>query len=95
MNNPNMQQNGMQQNRAAAGLHHFIQHYRVQQQQGKIPNGWQQGTPPEERGQLALQFFTQYRLLKPEIAEVESLRAALQFETQVSNDCTVCMCDTY
>ena len=82
MNNPNMQQNGMQQNRAAAGLHHFIQHYRVQQQQGKIPNGWQQGTPPEERGQLALQFFTQYRLLKPEIAEVESMRAALQFETQ-------------
>ncbi|KAI4688746.1 uncharacterized protein J4E84_004676 [Alternaria hordeiaustralica] len=82
MNNPNMQQNGMQQNRATAGLHHFIQHYRVQQQQGKIPNGWQQGTQPEERGQLALQFFTQYRLLKPEIAEVESMRAALQFETQ-------------
>jgi hypothetical protein len=82
MNNPNMQQNGMQQNRATAGLHHFISHYRGQQSQGKIPNGWQQGTSPEERGQLALQFFTQYRLLKPEIAEVESMRAALQFETQ-------------
>jgi hypothetical protein len=85
----------LQQDQVTAKLHHFVQHYRVQQQQGKIPDGWQQDTPPEERGQLALQFFTQYRLLKPEIAEVESLRAALQFETQVSNDCTVCMSDTY
>ncbi|CAA9958889.1 hypothetical protein CFE70_002407 [Pyrenophora teres f. teres 0-1] len=82
MNNPNMQQNGMQQGRASAGLHHFIQHYRVQQQQGKIPNGWQQTTQPEERGQLALQFFTSYRLLKPEFSEVEVMRAALQYETQ-------------
>ncbi|CAN9280438.1 unnamed protein product [Alternaria alternata] len=72
----------LQQDQVTAKLHHFVQHYRFQQQQGKIPHGWQQGTPPEERGQLALQFFTQYRLLKPEIAEVESLRAALQFETQ-------------
>ncbi|KAF5852140.1 hypothetical protein GGP41_000897 [Bipolaris sorokiniana] len=82
MNNPNMQQNGMQQGRATAGIHHFVQHYRVQQQQGKIPTGWQQTTSPDERGQLALQFFTQYRLLKPDIPEVESMRAALQFETQ-------------
>ena len=72
----------MQQSRASAGLHHFIQHYRVQQQQGKIPNGWQQATAPEERGQLALQFFTSYRLLKPELSEVEVMRAALQYETQ-------------
>jgi hypothetical protein len=85
----------LQQNRAAAGIHHFIQHYLVQQQQGKIPAGWQKGTPPEERGRLGFQFFTQYRLLKPEIAEVESMRAALQYETQVSNDGTVWMCDTY
>jgi hypothetical protein len=82
MNNPNMQQNGMQQNRASAGLHHFIQHYRIQQQQGKVPNGWQQSTSPEERGQLALQFFTQYRLLKSGVQEVESMRAALTLETQ-------------
>ncbi|KAA8624720.1 hypothetical protein PtrV1_00400, partial [Pyrenophora tritici-repentis] len=82
MNNPNMQQNGMQQGRASAGLHHFIQHYRLQQQQGKIPNGWQQTTQPEERGQLALQFFTSYRLLKPELSEVEVMRSALQYETQ-------------
>jgi hypothetical protein len=72
----------MQQGRATANIHHFVQHYRVQQQQGKIPAGWQQTTSPDERGQLALQFFTQYRLLKPDIPEVESMRAALQFETQ-------------
>ncbi|KAF1934716.1 hypothetical protein EJ02DRAFT_429089 [Clathrospora elynae] len=76
-----MQQNGMP-SRASAGLHHFIQHYRMQQQAGKVPNGWQQSTPPEDRGQLALQFFTQYRLLKPESAELECMRAAIQFETQ-------------
>jgi hypothetical protein len=73
--------------RATAGLHHFIQHYRVQQQQGKIPNGWQQSTSPEERGQLALQFFVQYRLSSPGVAEVEAMRTALQFETHVSYGC--------
>ncbi|CAN9168306.1 unnamed protein product [Alternaria sp. RS040] len=76
-----MQQNGMQQNRATVGLYHFIQHYRYQQQLGKIPDGWQQDTPPEERGGLAFQHFTQNRLLKPEMGEIESMRTSLQFET--------------
>jgi hypothetical protein len=80
-----------QPTRPALGLHHFVQHYRHQLQKGKIPNGWQQGTPPEERGQLALQFFLLSRLLNPEIAEVEAMRATLQFETEVSYGCMKCM----
>tara|TARA_R110002003_G_scaffold103_7_gene8149 strand:- start:10471 stop:15027 length:4557 start_codon:yes stop_codon:yes gene_type:complete len=81
MNNPNFQQNGMAP-RAQAGLQHFIQHYRSQQQQNKIPPGWQQSVSPEERGQLGLQFFTQYRLLKTDVSEMEAMRASVNFETQ-------------
>jgi hypothetical protein len=32
--------------RASAGLHHFVQHYRIQKQQNKIPNGWRQSVTP-------------------------------------------------
>lgn len=85
----------LQQDEVTAKPHHFVNHYRFEKLEGWIPNDWQQDTPPEERGQLAFQFFNQYRLLKPEIAEVESMRAALEYETQVSNDCTGCMCDKY
>jgi hypothetical protein len=85
----------LKQNQVTAGLPHFIKCYRIQQQKGKIPDGWQEGTPPEERGQLAFQFFIEHRMLKPEVAEVESMRTALLLETQVSNDCTECMCDKY
>ncbi|KAH7070639.1 hypothetical protein BKA63DRAFT_82093 [Paraphoma chrysanthemicola] len=81
MNNPNFQQNGMGP-RPQAGLQHFIQHYRTQQQQNKIPPGWQQSVSPEERGQLGLQFFTQYRLLKTDVSEMEAMRASVNFETQ-------------
>jgi hypothetical protein len=81
MNNPNMQQQNGMPNRATAGLHHFVSHYRTQQQHNKVPQGWQQSTSPEERGQLALQFFTQYRLLKPDLSELETMRVSLQFET--------------
>jgi hypothetical protein len=77
--------------RATVGIHHFIQHYRFKQQQGTIPNGWQQGTPPEERAQLALQSFLQYRLSEPEMFEVEAMRAALHFEDQVGYGCMKCM----
>ncbi|KAB2109040.1 hypothetical protein AG0111_0g2533 [Alternaria gaisen] len=71
----------LQQSQATSRRHHFIQHYRVQQQQGKIPEGWQQGIGPEERVEMAFQLFTHYRLLNPETAEVESMRTALHFET--------------
>jgi hypothetical protein len=81
MNNPNFQQNPMAP-RPSTGLQNFIQHYRSQLQQQKIPPGWQQSVQPEERGQLCLQFFTQYRLLKPNSNEMEAMRASVNFETQ-------------
>jgi hypothetical protein len=65
-----------------AGLTQFIHHYRQQVAQGMIPQGWQQSVAPEERGQLCLQFYTQYRLLKPEDLEMEAKRTSLNFETQ-------------
>jgi hypothetical protein len=85
----------LQQDEVTAKSHHFVDHYRIEKLERKFPNDWQQDTWPEERGQLAFQFFTQCRLLKPEIPEFESMLAAFQYETQVSNDCTGCMCDQY
>ena len=84
MNNAMMQQNGMaRQGPPGANYNHFVSHYRSQAQQGKVPQGWQQSTQPEERGQLAFQFFTQFRILKPETPEIEAMRTSLQFENQV------------
>ncbi|KAF2450060.1 hypothetical protein P171DRAFT_351593 [Karstenula rhodostoma CBS 690.94] len=57
----------------------LLKHYR--QAQEKAQPGWQQQITPEERGGLALQFFTSYRLLKPETHENDVLRQSLQFET--------------
>ncbi|KAH7402356.1 hypothetical protein DE146DRAFT_463601 [Phaeosphaeria sp. MPI-PUGE-AT-0046c] len=82
MNNPNFQQNQMGGPRTQAGLQHFISHYRQQLQQGKVPPGWQQSVPPEERGQLGQQFYTQYRMLKSDVSEMEAMRASVNFETQ-------------
>lgn len=81
----------LQQGEVTAKSHHFVDHYLIQQLEGKIPDGWQQDTPPEERSHLAYLFFTFHRLLRPEIRVVDSVRAALQFETSVSHDCTICM----
>ncbi|KAJ4993670.1 hypothetical protein SVAN01_00724 [Stagonosporopsis vannaccii] len=86
MNNPNMmQQPGMARQGPpnAATYNQFVNHFRAQQQQGKVPQGWQQSTPPEERGQLAFQFFTQFRLLKSETPEIDAMRTSLSFESQV------------
>lgn len=85
----------LQQDPVTAKLHHFIQHYRIQEQQDKIPAGWQQGTPPEERSDLAHSIFTYHRLLRPEMSELDSVRATIQFEQKVSYDCTICICDTH
>jgi len=84
MNNPNFQQNAMGGPRPQSGngLQQFVQHYRNQLQQQKIPQGWQQGISPEERAQLCQQFYTQYRLLKPDASEMEAMRASVNFETQ-------------
>ncbi|KAF2175668.1 hypothetical protein K469DRAFT_609955 [Zopfia rhizophila CBS 207.26] len=83
MNNPNfsnmMPRGTIQQN--------FINHYRTQQQQQQIPQGWQQSVPPDERAQLALQFFTSYRLLKPETAEIEAVRLSITFESTTFMKC--------
>jgi hypothetical protein len=84
MNSAMMQQNGMaRQGPPGANYNHFVSHYRAQAQQGKVPQGWQQSTQPEERGQLAFQFFTQFRILKPETPEIEAMRTSLSFENQV------------
>lgn len=56
----------------------LLRHFR--QAQEKAPPGWQQQISPEERGGLALQFFTSYRLLKPNADEQEVFRQSLQFE---------------
>ncbi|CAN9203513.1 unnamed protein product [Alternaria alternata] len=72
----------LQQDEVTAKSHHFVDHYRIEKLERKFPNDWQQDTWPEERGQLAFQFFTQCRLLKPEIPEFESMLAAFQYETQ-------------
>lgn len=86
MNNPNFQQNPMggvpRPQGTGNGMQQFVTHYRQQLQQNKVPQGWQQQISPEERGQLCQQFYTQYRLLKPEAAEMEVMRAAVNFETQ-------------
>ena len=88
MNNPNFQQNAMQQNamqqqRVGVGAQtHFSQHYRQQLQLGKVPQGWQQSVSPDERANLAMQFCTQYRLLKPDTPEMEAMRASVNFESQ-------------
>ncbi|KAH8698037.1 hypothetical protein GQ44DRAFT_832316 [Phaeosphaeriaceae sp. PMI808] len=84
MDNPNFPQNSMGQGarRQNVSLQHFVQVYRSQIQKGKIPHGWQQSVPPEERGQLGLQFFTRYRLLRPDTSEIEAMRASVNFETQ-------------
>ncbi|CAN9386696.1 unnamed protein product [Alternaria alternata] len=73
----------MQQDGTTAKPHHFVDHYLIQQLEGKIPNGWQQDTPPEERGPLAFRLFTQYCQLRPETAEVKSMRAVLLFEKKI------------
>jgi hypothetical protein len=81
MNNPNFS-NMMQANQANRQQNIqqvLLKHYR--QAQEKAPPGWQQQIPPEERGGLALQFFTSYRLLKPDTHENDVLRQSLQFET--------------
>src|SRR4051812_35591448 len=57
----------------------LLRHFR--QAQEKAPPGWQQQISAEERGGLALQFFTSYRLLKPNADEQEVLRQSLHFET--------------
>jgi hypothetical protein len=70
------------------GLDTFTQHYRIQNQ---ITNhtGWRQSVMPEERGQLALQFFEQYRLSGPEQAEDGATRVSvdrgvsLNLETEI------------
>ena len=84
MNNPNMQPNGMaRQQPQMANYNQFVNHFRQQQQKGQIPQGWQQSTSPEERGQLAFQFYTQFRLLKTETPEQEAMRTSIQFESSV------------
>jgi hypothetical protein len=70
-------------NRISVGLHHFVEHYRMQESKGTIPKGWQQSVAPEERGQLALQFFTQSRLLMPKHTELVATRASLSQETRI------------
>ena len=79
MNNPNfpnmMQAN--QANRQQNIQQMLLKHYR--QAQEKAPPGWQQQITPEERGSFALQFFTSYRLLKPDTHEGDVLRQSLQF----------------
>jgi hypothetical protein len=60
----------------------FLQHYRMQLQQGRFPPGWQQSVLPEERSQLGEQFYKQYCMLRPEVPEVEAMRESISFETQ-------------
>ncbi|KAK7183250.1 hypothetical protein DPSP01_011806 [Paraphaeosphaeria sporulosa] len=81
MNNPNFpnMMQASQANRQQNIQQVLLKHYR--QAQEKAPPGWQQQITPEERGGLALQFFTSYRLLKPETHENDVLRQSLQFET--------------
>jgi hypothetical protein len=62
--------------RNTVGLDTFTQHYRIQNQITKH-TGWRQSVMPEERGQLALQFFEQYRLSGPEQAEDGATRVSL------------------
>ncbi|PSN67673.1 hypothetical protein BS50DRAFT_347014 [Corynespora cassiicola Philippines] len=86
MNNPNFQ-NMMAMNRGNQNVQqHLMQHYRNQQAQGKIPQGWQQTVQPQERAALALQFYTSYRLVKPDLNEMEAMRMSMQFETQAFNN---------
>jgi hypothetical protein len=68
-------------NRNTVGLHHFKQYYRNQRNEERTPTNWQESVVPEERSALALQFFTQYRLLNPAQAEDEATRASLNRET--------------
>lgn len=79
MNNPNFP-NMMPANQANRQniQQMLLRHYR--QAQDKAPPGWQQQITPEERGGLALQFFTSYRLLKPSADEQEALRQSVHFE---------------
>src|SRR4051812_22034754 len=78
-NYQNMNMNLMGQPRA----HQIVTHYRSQQ--GKAAQAWQQAVAPEERANPAVQFFTFFRLLKPEVAETEAMRNAIHFETQAFN----------
>ncbi|KAF1999742.1 hypothetical protein P154DRAFT_436287 [Amniculicola lignicola CBS 123094] len=75
MNNPAFQQQpamnrGIQNN--------FYSHYRQQQ----APEGWQQSVPAEERAGFALQFFTSFKLLKPDAKDIDAVRHAISFETR-------------
>ncbi|KAJ4361006.1 uncharacterized protein N0V89_001575 [Didymosphaeria variabile] len=74
-----MMQGNQQANRQQTIQQLLLKHYR--QAQEKAPPGWQQQITAEERGGLALQFFTSYRLLKPDAHENDALRQSLQFET--------------
>ncbi|KAF2629118.1 hypothetical protein BU25DRAFT_420526 [Macroventuria anomochaeta] len=65
-----------------ANYSQFVRYYHVQKQQGEFLQGWQNSIAPEERGQLTSQFFTQFRLLKPETPEQQAVRIALNYETQ-------------
>ncbi|KAF2106143.1 hypothetical protein BDV96DRAFT_617526 [Lophiotrema nucula] len=58
----------------------FMAHYRTQQ--SKAPPGWQQSVTPEERANYALQFYTQFRLAKPETQEMDAVRTSVTAESQ-------------
>jgi hypothetical protein len=72
----------LQLSSTTAVLQYFVQCYHIEKQRDKIPNGWQQGISPEERGQQALQLFTKYWQLKGKIPEVDRFKTALELETQ-------------
>ncbi|KAL1798027.1 hypothetical protein ACET3X_004633 [Alternaria dauci] len=69
--------------RTAATVDHFIQYYRLQQQNGKSPDGWQQGTSPEERGQLASAIYNMYHQSAPGRKEGDHINIAISYESAV------------
>ena len=84
MNNPNFPNMMAAANAANRGNNiqqTLVRHYRNQQQ--KARPDWQQTVSPEDRGTLALQFFTSYKLLKPDTTDPDGLRSAISYETQV------------
>ncbi|KAF2875630.1 hypothetical protein BDV95DRAFT_485268 [Massariosphaeria phaeospora] len=82
MNNPNMP--NMMGGLRVGAQQNFILYYRKQQQQQqqqKTLQGWQQSVPPELRAQLAHEISSCWRLMKPEMNEMQTMQAAVRFET--------------
>jgi hypothetical protein len=79
MNNPNYP--NMMQPQRSGNLHQqLILHYRKQEQNRQLTQGWQQSTAPEERASIAIQFCTAYRLVKPDGEQKEAVQNAISIE---------------